>query len=315
MKSKTHRYVVILSVAGVVLIVLQVLFSIQARADQQKEDDISILHNSIENYSYNNRRLPARLDELKDLCDKSLRNYLGFGRAQPAGVGEDQVYLPGKNNPDTNSNTVAPDKCVKSRLNNYEYKVVDPQRYELCATFHRNTLAKNLNPYTKNNNLEYTQYQHFDEHDSGKYCFRLKAYIDNYKNIDGALLPTSSPTPSNTSSQKGTPSTSDVGSATPDGTLRPLNAMVADMMNFLITYKNQKNEYPLTQTEDMDKLLWKYKYNFASGGPILKCPADASLFTYNGYKNQSTGKMDTFELFFCDGSTMKKKTEADIVWN
>ena len=205
-----YRYVVTLSIIGIIVVVLQVILSVQARADQEKESDLQILSSKITNYAYDYRKLPESLNELKNLCDKS--TYYDYNyRVRPNGASYSDGALEGRNNPDTTSGTIAADKCVASRLKNYEYKKIDARKYELCTTFSRNTNARNLDPYTKSQNLDYDSYQSFSQHDSGKYCFKLMArysYYNDPYNDGTSDLPTPSATPKPTATPKPSPTAS-----------------------------------------------------------------------------------------------------------
>ncbi|HET8991686.1 MAG TPA: hypothetical protein VFN31_01480 [Candidatus Saccharimonadales bacterium] len=93
----------------------------------------------------------------------------------------------------------------------------------------------------------------------------------------------------------------------------PVGTMVSQVLSYLSTYKQQNGQYPANETTDLDKLVWSYNYNFVDGGgPDLTCPLDSRFLTYVSLANQTTHKNDTFTLYYCNGSKMSQKTQADI---
>lgn len=91
----------------------------------------------------------------------------------------------------------------------------------------------------------------------------------------------------------------------------PVGEMASQMLAFLKTTHSQTGEYPESLSVDGSKLLWRYNYN-QMAAPAQNCPTDARYFSYSGYKNMATGKVDSFDMHYCDGATRVKKTEKDI---
>jgi hypothetical protein len=105
------------------------------------------------------------------------------------------------------------------------------------------------------------------------------------------------------------------GLKTPSGNLQatePVGNMVSQTLSYLTTYKQQNGQYPTNETTDMLKLVNSYNYDFKDGGgPDLTCPQDSRFLTYVSLANQTTHQNDTFTLYYCNGSKIAQKTQAD----
>ena len=80
-------------------------------------------------------------------------------------------------------------------------------------------------------------------------------------------------------------------------------------------YYKQNKEYPSSENQYMSQISYKYGYEQEEAGPNVSCPRDYGSFSYIAYINQTTGKYDSFGLYYCagsDGSTVKSVTQADI---
>ncbi len=101
----------------------------------------------------------------------------------------------------------------------------------------------------------------------------------------------------------------------PSGNLQatePVDSMVNQVLAYLTTYKQQNGQYPANETTDLDKLVWSYNYDFKDGGgPDLTCPQDSRFLTYVSLAKQTTHQNDTFTLYYCNGSKIAQKTQAD----
>jgi hypothetical protein len=91
----------------------------------------------------------------------------------------------------------------------------------------------------------------------------------------------------------------------------PADEMVSHMLTYIKTIRDQTGEYPESLDVDGSKLLWRYNYT-QMAAPAQNCPTDARYFSYSGYKNTTTGKVDSFDMYYCDGSDRVKKTNKDI---
>lgn len=87
--------------------------------------------------------------------------------------------------------------------------------------------------------------------------------------------------------------------------------MAAKLLDYLKTYHSQNGQYPDSLPVDGSKLLWRYNYNQIAS-PTQNCPTDARLFSYSGYANATTHQIDSFDMYYCKGSTRVKLTEANI---
>jgi hypothetical protein len=106
------------------------------RFDQQRVENLSNLQGQIESSWSQNRVLPAKLDDLKDL-------YTGF-------------ILP-----------VDPDTKAQ-----YEYEIVNDLTFKLCATFA--TTNKESDPDKQARMMSYDYYGSNWPHDAGRFCFERK---------------------------------------------------------------------------------------------------------------------------------------------
>lgn len=94
-------------------------------------------------------------------------------------------------------------------------------------------------------------------------------------------------------------------------TPQPIDLTLDLELKFLSTYRMQNGQYPSTPTEDMKKLAEVNYYAFKVGSSVVSCPAESRYFSYSTAIGQKTGLRDTFTLYYCDGSQMLKKTQAD----
>lgn len=94
--------------------------------------------------------------------------------------------------------------------------------------------------------------------------------------------------------------------------VRPMQMMLDQELDYLTLYETQHGQYPESATSDMVKLARASSYDFASGGPVLKCPQDSHLLSYTSIVNQKTGKYDNFTLYYCYGNQILKKTPLDL---
>jgi hypothetical protein len=92
----------------------------------------------------------------------------------------------------------------------------------------------------------------------------------------------------------------------------PVKEMVSHMLTYIKTVRDQTGEYPAELGVDGSKLLWRYNYN-QMAAPAQNCPTDARYFSYSGHKNMTSGEIDSFDMYYCDGSSRVKKTQKDIL--
>lgn len=119
----------------------------ERRFDERRVSDLQMLQSQIVDYWVKKDNLPADLGDLED-------NITGF--AVPKDPGTDLVY---------------------------EYKIVDPLSFELCATFSRPSYESDLaRPYPKEYSSPYDSYQQNWNHESGRHCW--------VRNIDPDLFKT-----------------------------------------------------------------------------------------------------------------------------
>lgn len=133
---------------------------------------------------------------------------------------------------------------------------------------------------------------------------RLQTSLSNTKNTNKADTSTTT----QTTDKKAYP----YGSRGGVKLLRPVDEQSKAMLDLLAIYNSQNGSYPKSETAVMIQELQRYGYNAMSAGPNLRCPDDEGHFSYTGYINPSSNQVDSFGLYYCDGSTLVTKTQTDI---
>ena len=96
-----------------------------------------------------------------------------------------------------------------------------------------------------------------------------------------------------------------------------VDSVVSEILDSLaLTYK-QSGQYPSHDAvqpsmQYVDQIIQKYGYSEELAGPNVNCPKDNGYFSYMAYANQTTGKYDSFDLYYCNGSEKVKKDQTDI---
>ena len=90
-------------------------------------------------------------------------------------------------------------------------------------------------------------------------------------------------------------------------------AMAGDLLSYLKTYYIQNGQYPQSDNNGMDSLVWQYGYDFRNGGASSQtCPQWNGFMSYASQTNQQTNLVDTFNLDYCVGNKTTEKTQSSI---
>lgn len=93
---------------------------------------------------------------------------------------------------------------------------------------------------------------------------------------------------------------------------QPVADMAAQTLEIIGIYFNKNKEYPSSESKPMLQLWWDNGYNGASAGGSLKCPDYNGYFSYTGFEDPASDKIETFKLYYCDGGKLVTKTQTDI---
>lgn len=147
---RRRTFAIVFSIVALAIVIPTIIVSVVSlravNEDQTKETDLYAIKMAVEDYERENDKTPATLSDVT--------SHLA-------------------------------DDAVERRLNQYSYKRIDDNRYQLCADFTASSSYRASSSRPELTTDSYQSYTSFNEHDKGRNCFKLRtSYSSIYDRLE-----------------------------------------------------------------------------------------------------------------------------------